>query len=161
MKAAVVSFGYGAIGPLSAIYGIWQSNEASSKSERPMWVLAYGGAAIPTGLWTYGYNMMRHLENRLTVHSPSPGFSIELGAALTIVTATRLALPIPTTQCITGATVGVGGWSGTLRAINWRMLAWIYFDWIRTLPIAGLVSYSPMAIIVNAPSWELMPTTAT
>jgi phosphate/sulfate permease len=66
------------------------------------------GAAISIGLWTYGYNMMRQLGNRLTLHSPSRGFSMELGAALTVVIATRLALPISTTQCITGATVGVG-----------------------------------------------------
>jgi len=134
------------------------------------------GAAITIGLWTYGYNMMRQLGNRLTLHSPSRGFSMELGAALTVVIATRLALPISTTQCITGATVGVGksfvshlipGWkrtnnsiglcSGTLRAINWRMILWIYAGWVFTLPIAGLVSYSLMAIIINAPRWELIP----
>ena len=62
--------------------------------------------------------MMRNLGNRLTLHSPSRGFSMELGAALTVVLATRLALPISTTQCITGATVGVALCSGTIRAVN-------------------------------------------
>lgn len=52
MTAAVASFGHGAndvsngVGPLAAIYQIWRTNEASSKSEVPIWVLAYGGAAI-------------------------------------------------------------------------------------------------------------------
>lgn len=79
------------------------------------------GAAISIGLWTYGYNMMRQLGNRLTLHSPSRGFSMELGAALTVVIATRLALPISTTQCITGATVGVG--KSQLLAIDWDATA--------------------------------------
>lgn len=33
---------------------------------------------------------MRNLGNRLTLHSPSRGFSMELGAAITIILATRL-----------------------------------------------------------------------
>ncbi|KIV92870.1 hypothetical protein PV10_04134 [Exophiala mesophila] len=166
MTAAVASFGHGAndvsnaVGPLSAIYGIWQTNEASSRSEVPIWILAYGGAAISIGLWMYGYNMMRNLGNRLTLHSPSRGFSMELGAALTVVIATRLALPISTTQCITGATVGVGLCSGTLRAINWRMIAWIYMGWFITLPVAATISGGLMAIIINAPRWEIIPVAA-
>lgn len=132
MTAAVAAFGHGAndvsngVGPLAAIYQIWRTNEASRRSEVPIWILAFGGAAISIGLWTYGYNMMRNLGNRLTLHSPSRGFSMELGAALTVVIATRLALPISTTQCITGATVGVALCSGTYRAVNWRMITWIY-----------------------------------
>ena len=75
---------------------------------------------------------MRNLGNRLTLHSPSRGFSMEFGSALTVVMATRLALPISTTQCITGATVGVGLCSGTVKAINWKMIAWIYMGWFVT-----------------------------
>lgn len=33
---------------------------------------------------------------------------MELRSAITVVMATRLALPVSTTQCIAGATVGVG-----------------------------------------------------
>ncbi|RMZ92009.1 hypothetical protein DV736_g737, partial [Chaetothyriales sp. CBS 134916] len=163
MTAAVASFGHGAndvsngVGPLAAIYQIWRTNDAGSKSEVPIWVLAYGGTAITIGLWTYGYNMMRNLGNRLTLHSPSRGFSMELGAALTVVVATRLSLPVSTTQCITGATVGVALCSGTLRAVNWRMVIWIYCGWFLTLPITGIVAGGLMAIIINAPRWGLRP----
>ncbi|ETN43658.1 uncharacterized protein HMPREF1541_02817 [Cyphellophora europaea CBS 101466] len=163
MTAAVASFGHGAndvsngVGPLAAIYQIWRTNEASSRSEVPIWVLVYGGAAISIGLWTYGYNMMRNLGNRLTLHSPSRGFSMELGAALTVVLATRLALPTSTTQCITGATVGVALCAGTIKAVNWRMITWIYMGWFITLPVTGIISGCTMAIIINAPRWGLQP----
>lgn len=52
----------------------------------------FGGAAIALGIWTYGYNIMRNLGNRLTLHSPSRGFSMELGSAVTVILATRLSM---------------------------------------------------------------------
>ncbi|KAM5358366.1 hypothetical protein ACJZ2D_015351 [Fusarium nematophilum] len=160
MTACTASFTHGAndvanaIAPYATIYQIWQSGVlAGSKSDVPIWILCFGGAGIALGIWTYGYNIMRNLGNRLTLHSPSRGFSMELGAAITIILATRLKLPVSTTQCITGATVGVGLCSGTWRSINWRMVAWIYMGWIITLPTAGIISGCICGIIINAPRW--------
>jgi len=98
---------------------------------------------------------MRNLGNRITLHSPSRGFSMELGSAITVVMATRLGLPVSTTQCISGSTVGVGLCSGTWRTINWRMIAWIYLSWIITLPSTGIIAGCLMGIILNAPRWGL------
>lgn len=50
----------------------------------------FGGFGIVLGLWTYGYNIMRNLGNKITLHSPSRGFSMELGSAFTVIMATRL-----------------------------------------------------------------------
>ncbi|KAL5345621.1 Na+/Pi symporter [Pseudogymnoascus australis] len=160
LTASTSSFAHGAndvsnaVGPLASVYVIWQSaNEIEKKSDVPIWILAYCGAAISIGLWFYGYQMMRQLGNRITLHSPSRGFSMELGSACTVVMATRLALPISTTQCISGATVGVGLCAGTWRAINWRMIAWIYFGWIITLPVTGIISGCLTGILINSPQW--------
>lgn len=159
MTASTTSFAHGAndvsnaIGPYTTIYFIWSTAKLSTKVPVPLWILAFGGAGIVVGLWTYGYNIMRALGNKITLHSPARGFSMELGAAVTIILATKLALPVSTTQCITGATVGVGLCNGTWRTINWRMVAWIYMGWFITLPCAGLISGLLMAIILNAPRW--------
>lgn len=161
LTAATASFAHGAndvsnaIGPLATIYLVWSTGALQSKSPVPIWILAFGGGAIVLGLWFYGYNIMRNLGNRITLHSPSRGFSMELGSAITVVMATRLALPVSTTQCISGATVGVGLCSGTWRTINWRMVAWIYFSWIITLPFAGITAGCLAGIILNAPRWGL------
>ncbi|TQN64808.1 Phosphate-repressible phosphate permease pho-4 [Colletotrichum shisoi] len=56
---------------------------------------------IAIGLWTYGYRIMRNLGNKVTLHRPSRGFSMDLASAFTIIFATRLSLPVSTTQCIT------------------------------------------------------------
>lgn len=132
MTASTTSFAHGAndvsnaIGPYTTIYFIWSTAKISNKVPVPLWILAFGGAGIVVGLCTYGHNIMRALGNKITLHSPARGFSMELGAAVTIIMATKLALPVSTTQCITGATVGVGLCNGTWRTINWRMVAWIY-----------------------------------
>lgn len=157
VTAGTASFAHGsndisnAAGPLSTIYLIWSKNTVASKSDVPVWVLCYTAGALVIGLWTYGYNIMRNLGNRLTLQSPARGFSMELGAAITTVFATRLSLPISTTQCIVGAVVFVGLCNGDVRAVNWRMVAWCYAGWIFTVPCAGLIAGIFMGIISNAP----------
>ncbi|KAJ5551023.1 hypothetical protein N7461_005721 [Penicillium sp. DV-2018c] len=162
LTACTASFTHGAndvanaVGPYATIYAIWRSGALEgAKTEVPIWILVFGGAGITIGIWTYGYSIMRNLGNRLTLHSPSRGFTMELGAAIAVIIATRLKLPVSTTQCITGATVGVGLCNGTWRTINWRMVAWIYMGWIITLPCAGVIAGCLTGIIVNAPRWGM------
>ncbi|KAF6830547.1 phosphate-repressible phosphate permease [Colletotrichum musicola] len=161
MTAATASFVHGAndvsnaIGPYATIFQVWNDGRlpAGDKASVPVWILVFGGGGIAIGLWTYGYRIMRNLGNKVTLHSPSRGFSMELGSAFTIIFATRMSLPVSTTQCITGATVGVGLCNGDWRAINWRMVAWIYAGWFITLPTAAILSGSLMAFVINAPRW--------
>ena len=80
---------------------------------------------------------------------------MELGSALTVVLASRLAVPISTTQCIVGATMAVGLCNGDYKSINWRMVSWCYFGWLITLPLTALVSAILTSIILNAPHFGL------
>ena len=45
---------------------------------------------------------------KLSKITPSRGFCIELGSALIVITGSRLGIPLSTTHCQVGATVGVG-----------------------------------------------------
>lgn len=96
MTAAAASFTHGAndvanaVGPYATIYQIWNSGVIPQKAQVDLWILAFGGAGIVIGLWTYGYHIMRNLGNRVTLMSPSRGFSMELGSVITIIVATRL-----------------------------------------------------------------------
>ncbi|KAG8731358.1 Na+/Pi symporter [Ceratobasidium sp. 423] len=137
------------------IYFTWHTGTfAGSKSPVAVWMLVFGGAAIVLGLATYGYNIMSVLGNRLTLHSPSRGFSMELGASLAVVLASQVAVPVSTTQCITGATLAVGLCNGDLNALNWRMFSWIFFSWVLTIPCAGLLAGCIFGIIANAPRFS-------
>ena len=143
------------MGPLTVIYQVWSTGTNAANQPVPVWVLVYGGIAINIGLATYGYHIMRNLGNRLTLHSPSRGFSMELGSAVTVVFASRLAIPISTTQCIVGATLAVGLCNGDFRSVNWRMILWCYVGWLITLPCTCLISAILMGIIVNAPHFGM------
>lgn len=76
---------------------------------------------------------------------------MELGAAATVILASQLGIPVSTTQSISGATVAVGICNGTAHAINWRMVLWIIFGWVITLPCAGTIAGCLYGLIINAP----------
>ncbi len=160
LTASTQSFAHGsndvanAVGPLATIYLVWQSNSISSTVPVPIWTLAFGGLAIVIGFATWGYNVMKNLGNRLTLHSPSRGFSMELGSALTVLLASRLGLPVSTAQCIVGATLAVGLCNGNWKAMNWRMAIWIFGGWILTVPIAATIAGCLMAFVIHAPRWN-------
>ncbi|EXX74987.1 hypothetical protein RirG_046040 [Rhizophagus irregularis DAOM 197198w] len=159
ITGAFASFAHGsndvsnAIGPLATIYLIYTTGEVdpSGLSSVPLWLMALGGAAIDAGLLFYGYHVMRSLGNQITYHSPSRGFSMELGTSLTVLTASKVGFPISTTHCITGATAGVGLCNGKWKALNWRLLAWCFFSWALTLPAAAIVSGSLYAFAIHSP----------
>lgn len=76
---------------------------------------------------------------------------MEFGAALTVLIATRIGLPISTTQCITGATMMVGMSSG-MRSVNWRAFVKIFLGWMVTVPVVATWSGLIMAFIVSSPN---------
>ncbi|ENH67555.1 Phosphate-repressible phosphate permease [Fusarium oxysporum f. sp. cubense race 1] len=160
LTAATASFVHGAndvsnaVAPFTTAYQVWSSGGIPEFVAIPIWILVVGGACIVVGLLTYGYHVMRTLGNRLTLISPSRGFCMELASAITVLMATRLSLPVSTTQCITGATVGVGLANGDWRCINPKLVLWIYMGWLITLPVTGVMSGCFMALIINAPRWD-------
>ncbi|ORY35970.1 phosphate transporter [Rhizoclosmatium globosum] len=165
MTASFASFAHGSndvansVGPFAGVYSIWSEGKLSSsaKAPVPVWMLAFGGIAINLGLAFYGYNIMRNLGNNLTYHSPSRGFAMELGAALTVITSAFLALPVSTSQCIVGATLGVGFVGGNSKAINWKMFGWIALSWALTLPVASGAAGLLFYVLTNMPSFTTIP----
>ncbi|KAI9346887.1 phosphate-repressible phosphate permease [Obelidium mucronatum] len=160
MTASFASFAHGsndvanAIGPLAAVYDLWTTGQVAKNANVQTWMLAMGGIAIDLGLALYGWRIMINLGNNLTYHSPSRGFAMELGAALSVISASFLALPVSTTQCIVGATIGVGLMNGTAKAINWKMVSWTLFSWLLTLPVAGVSAGCLYALLTRGPSFN-------
>lgn len=102
LTASTASFVHGAndvanaVGPYASIYQIWKDGVVpGAQSNVPIWILAFGGAGIAVGIWTYGYRIMANLGNRITLMSPARGFSMELGSVITVVIATRLGMSLP------------------------------------------------------------------
>ncbi|KAL8777216.1 MAG: hypothetical protein Q9213_007959 [Squamulea squamosa] len=157
LSAMLMSIAHGsndvanAIGPWAATYSTYQANEVATKVPTPVWALVIAGFLLGAGFWFFGFKIIRALGNRITQMSPSRGFSTELGAAITVLLASRVGLPVSTTQCLAGATVGVALMNLDVRAVNWRQILFIFSGWILTLPCAGLLSGLVMGMALNTP----------
>ena len=79
---------------------------------------------------------------------------MEMGAALTVLVFSQYSLPVSTSMCITGATVGVGLCNGTIKAVNWQRVSLLLAAWIFTIPIAGTLGGILMGLFINAPHFK-------
>ncbi|MBN1914296.1 MAG: inorganic phosphate transporter [Parachlamydiales bacterium] len=137
-----------AIGPVTAVYQVMKTNALLFSPIVPLWILALGGAGIVLGLATWGWRVIETIGKKITELTPTRGFSAEFGAALTILFASKLGLPISTTHALVGAVLGVGLARG-LSAINLKMIRDIVFSWIITIPICALLSIVMFYLLKN------------
>lgn len=126
------------IGPLSAIVNGIQGRPLFGESV-PLWLLLLGGAGIVVGLATWGWRVIETVGKKITSLTPSRGFAAGFAAALTIMLASKLGLPISTTHVLVGAVLGVGFARG-IGAINLATLRDIAISWVITVPAGALLS---------------------
>jgi PiT family inorganic phosphate transporter len=105
----------------------------------PSWVIAASSAAIGLGTMSGGWRIVRTMGTRLTRLQPRSGFCAETGAAISILFATSLGLPVSSTHAIAGAIAGVGSIQRT-RAVRWHVAGGIVTAWVLTIPAAAIVS---------------------
>ncbi|KAK5871213.1 hypothetical protein PBY51_004105 [Eleginops maclovinus] len=153
LTACFGSFAHGgndvsnAIGPLVALWLLYESGSVMSNAPTPIWLLLYGGVGICAGLWVWGRRVMQTMGKDLTPITPSSGFSIELASALTVVVASNVGLPVSTTHCKVGSVVAVG-WLRSRKSVDWHLFRNIFIAWFVTVPISGLISAAIMALFI-------------
>uniref|UniRef100_A0A6G1SEH1 Phosphate transporter n=1 Tax=Aceria tosichella TaxID=561515 RepID=A0A6G1SEH1_9ACAR len=114
LTACFASFAHGtndvsnAVAPLIPIWNIYTTGTEDVAIQTQVWILAFGSIGICTGLWAWGRAVMATISEGLTKITPSKGFSVELGAAISVLVATKMGLPISTTHCKVGSLVIVG-----------------------------------------------------
>jgi PiT family inorganic phosphate transporter len=145
MTASSVAFAHGsndvanAIGPLAAIFNIVGGMAIDSKAHVAPWMLMVGGVGIVIGLGTLGYRVMETVGRKITELTPSRAFTAQIAAAITIVLASRLGIPVSTTHILVGSVLGVGLARG-IGALDGRVVGKILTSWVATLPIAAALS---------------------
>lgn len=115
ISAALLSFAHGAndvanaVGPLAGIVDVLTESEAgSSKVAIPLWVMIIGALGISVGLALFGPKLIRTVGSEITELDRSRAFCIALAAAITVIIASHLKLPVSSTHVALGAVFGVG-----------------------------------------------------
>ena len=153
--SCAVAFAHGsndvanAIGPLAAIHQATNQILGNAVSpDTPLWILFLGAAGIVIGLATLGYRVMKTIGEKIVKLTPSKGFAAQLAAALTVVLASQLDMPVSTTHTLVGAVIGIGLVEG-ISTINLKSVNSIFLSWIITLPAGALLSIIFLEIFLN------------
>ncbi len=112
--AALLSFAHGAndvanaVGPLAAVNDAITNLAISKKAAIPLWVMVTGGVGISIGLALFGPRLIKTVGSEITELDQMRAFSIMMAAAITVVIASQLGLPVSSTHIAVGAVFGVG-----------------------------------------------------
>lgn len=113
-SAAMLSFAHGsndvanAVGPLAAIVTALGSGEIATKASLPIWVLIIGAVGISVGLALFGPKIIKLVGEKITKLNQVRAFCVALSAAITVIIASGLGLPVSSTHIAIGAVFGVG-----------------------------------------------------
>jgi PiT family inorganic phosphate transporter len=162
-STALLSFAHGAndvanaIGPLSAVVSVAQTDMIAAKAVIPLWVMAIGALGIVFGLALFGSKLIKKVGKHLTALDQSRAYCICLSAAITVIAASTLGLPVSSTHIAIGAIFGIGFYrefiaNRRIRAcqkvmgrknrklVRRRELLTIGSAWLITVPSAALIS---------------------
>jgi PiT family inorganic phosphate transporter len=122
------------------IAGVLYTSKYISVFEVPDWVLFAAYSAIALGTLSGGWRIVHTMGGRLTRLKPRSGFCAETGAAIAVLSATHVGLPVSTTHAIAGAITGVGSIQ-RMKAVRWGIATNIVWAWVLTIPAAAVIAW--------------------
>ena len=114
ISAALLSFAHGAndvanaVGPLAAIVHASEFGDFADKVAIPTWVMVIGAFGMSFGLFLFGPKLIRMVGSQITKLNPMRAYCVSLSAAITVIVASWLGLPVSSTHIAVGAVFGVG-----------------------------------------------------
>jgi len=142
LSAALLSGAHGtndAQKTMGIITAVLVSGHIQKTFDVPYWVILLSASAMGLGTFSGGWRVVKTMGVRLTRLKPRSGFAAETGAAVSILLATHLGLPVSTTHVVAGSIAGVGSIQ-RIRAVRWTMAANIVMAWVLTIPAAAAVA---------------------
>lgn len=118
----------------------WQGTAGSGDAFHiPFWVVVSCATAMGMGTLAGGWRIIHTMGSRMIKLQPIHGFAAETSAALLILGASHMGMPVSTTHVISTSIMGVGA-SKRFSAVRWGVVGSIVWAWILTFPISFLLS---------------------
>jgi PiT family inorganic phosphate transporter len=104
----------------------------------PLWVILASASSVALGIMLGGWRVIKTVGTKITTLRPVQGSAAESAAAAVIEAASNFGIPVSTTQCISGAVMGVGA-TKRVSAVRLGVARSMVVAWVLTFPIcAGL-----------------------
>ncbi|OFW09357.1 MAG: inorganic phosphate transporter [Acidobacteria bacterium RIFCSPLOWO2_12_FULL_59_11] len=142
LSAAAYSFGHGtndAQKTMGIIAGVLFTGGILKQFYIPFWVVLMAHAAIALGTLAGGWRVVRTMGMRITKLKPIGGFCAETAAATSILGTALAGIPVSTTHAIAGGIMGVGIVQ-RFSAVRWSVARTMFWAWILTIPVSGIVA---------------------
>jgi len=149
LSAAAFSLSHGANDAqktMGIITGVLVTSGFQKTFDIHVWVILSAHAAIALGTLSGGWRIVHTMGGRLTRLRPRSGFCAETGAAIAVLLATHLGLPVSTTHAIAGAIAGVGSIQ-RLKAVRWGIATNIVWAWVLTIPAAAIIAWCSFVLL--------------
>jgi PiT family inorganic phosphate transporter len=149
LSAAAFSLSHGANDAqktMGIITGVLVASGFQKTFQVHVWVILAAHAAIALGTLSGGWRIVHTMGGRLTRLKPRSGFCAETGAAVAVLLATHLGLPVSTTHAIAGAITGVGSIQ-RMKAVRWGIATNIVWAWVLTIPAAAVIAWISFALL--------------
>lgn len=121
---------------LISYYGTPPSGEHSFHV--PFWVVLICAVAMGLGTLAGGWKIIHTMGSKMIKLQPVHGFAAETSAAIMILTASHLGIPVSTTHVISSSIMGVGA-SKRFSAVRWGIVGSIVWAWILTFPLSFIL----------------------
>jgi PiT family inorganic phosphate transporter len=107
----------------------------------PLWVMVACAVAMGAGTMAGGVRIIKTMGTKIIELKPVDGFAAETSAAVTILAASHLGMPVSTTHVLSGAIMGVGS-SRRVSAVRWGVTVRIMWAWVLTIPVSAVVAWA-------------------
>lgn len=143
LTASCFAFSHGsndlanALGPFASILEVLRTQALQASAPIPFYATLSFGIALIAGLWFIGKEVIATVGTHLAAMSPASGFTAELSAAIVVLLASSLGLPVSSTHILVGAVLGIGLVN---QNANWKLMKPIALAWMITVPAAAIFS---------------------
>jgi inorganic phosphate transporter, PiT family len=115
-------------------------SQAGAHFHVPLWVMLACAVAMGAGTMAGGVRIIKTMGTKIIELKPVDGFAAETSAAVTILAASHLGMPVSTTHVLSGAIMGVGS-SRRVSAVRWGVTVRIMWAWALTIPVSAAVAW--------------------